>query len=132
LIIDASVWVSFIVTSEPDHAMVYNWFMIQLAPTSLIIEPQLVLPEVGGAINRRLGAIKANNAITMIKTLPNLQLYDLDSARSSLAADLAIKLGLRGPDSIYVALAYELNVPLITLDKEIDTKAGKTITVQMP
>jgi predicted nucleic acid-binding protein len=48
------------------------------------------------------------------------------------AVDVAINLQLRAGDAIYVALARQLNIPLISWDKEQLQKASTIITTYTP
>ena len=45
-------------------------------------------------------------------------LVDLDHQRARLTADVAADLRLRGADATYVAAAQELNLPLVSWDRE--------------
>jgi predicted nucleic acid-binding protein len=54
--------------------------------------------------------------------------HDLAQAAARLAADHA----LRGADAVYMALALELSLPLITLDNEQLTRSSGVITASKP
>jgi predicted nucleic acid-binding protein len=56
----------------------------------------------------------------------------VDSKLANLASWMIYKTGLRGADAIYVALAYDYNLELITLDKEQLEKGKKLIKVRRP
>ena len=49
-------------------------------------------------------------------------LYPLDRARMTAAMNTAVKYRLSGSDSVIVALAEELNMPLKTFDQEIQRR----------
>ena len=61
--------------------------------------------------------------------LPRLRLIEIDQPIILEAARLAADLGLRGADSIYVAVAVRLNLPLVTLDEDQKTRAKSVISV---
>ena len=61
--------------------------------------------------------------------LPRLRLIEIDQPIILEAARLAADLGLRGADSIYVAVAVRLNLPLVTLDEDQSTRAAPVISV---
>jgi len=46
-------------------------------------------------------------------------LYPLNRNRMELASSIAIRFRLRGADSVFAALAEELEIPLKTFDQEI-------------
>jgi predicted nucleic acid-binding protein len=53
----------------------------------------------------------------------------MDNALICKAASLAIELGLRGADSIYVAVAERLSIPLATLDVEQQERTAGLIEI---
>ena len=59
-------------------------------------------------------------------------LMSLDSNLAQTAARLAADHALRGADSVYVALALELGLPLLTLDQEQLTRTGNIISASRP
>jgi len=95
------------------------------------ISPSLLLPEVGGAISRRTGSpALGKQAIRRLESLPGLRLVEMDEALVREAARLAAELGLRGADSIYVAVAGRLHLPLVTFDTDQRERARKKVTIQ--
>ena len=48
------------------------------------------------------------------------------------ATRIAIDLGMRGADAMYVALAHKLGAPLVSLDREHVTRAGTYVKVIIP
>jgi predicted nucleic acid-binding protein len=48
------------------------------------------------------------------------------------AARVALATGIRGSDAIYVALAEQLNAPLVTWDRQQLERAGQIIDVLTP
>jgi predicted nucleic acid-binding protein len=98
-----------------------------------VISPMLLLAEVAGALSRRTGQSElAQQAIQLLLRLAELRLVPLDSRLGRSAAQLAAEIGLRGADAVYVATAHHLNVPLITLDREQQARAGRLIEVRSP
>lgn len=97
----------------------------QRAEGTVFLSPALLLPEVAGAISRRTGEPRlAKNAIDSLMRLPGLRLVEMDQPIVQEAARLASDLGLRGADSIYVAVCARLNLPLATLDEDQKTRAA--------
>ena len=117
LVLDASVWVSRLVEQDEMHSVVKSWMNEQRDAGTVFISPVFLLAEVGGAITRRTGEPSlGKRAIAALEDLPGLRLVAMDKELMLTAARLATDLGLRGADSIYVAVAYQLDLPLVSLD----------------
>jgi predicted nucleic acid-binding protein len=56
----------------------------------------------------------------------------VDALLGEHAANLAADFGSRGADAVYVALASHLQHALITLDKEMKSRAPVTLVVSEP
>jgi predicted nucleic acid-binding protein len=61
-----------------------------------------------------------------------VRLAPIDQALIVDATNLSADLGLRGADAIYVALAKQLGVPLLTFDTEQLTRPAGIITTIQP
>ena len=95
--------------------------------------PGLLLVEVAAAIRRLTGSSKlARRVISEIHETERLELYPLNSARGEAAADLAAITGVRGADAVYLALARELEEPLITLDRQQLERGKSLASVKKP
>ena len=130
IVLDASVWISRLVSQDEFHAAVKSWMEEQREAGVQFISPALLLAEVGGAISRRTGEPRlGKKAITQLENLPGLRLVEMDNELVRQAAKLAAELGLRGADSMYVAVARRLDLPLITFDVDQRERAGERIAV---
>ena len=130
IVLDASVWVSRLVSQDEFHAAVKSWMEEQREAGVQFISPALLLAEVGGAISRRTGnPALAKKTITQLENLPGLRLVEMDNELVRQAAKLAAELGLRGADSMYVAVARRLDLPLVTFDVDQHQRAGERIAV---
>jgi predicted nucleic acid-binding protein len=129
IVIDASIWVARLVAEDVFYEPVKTWMSARLADNDHFLAPSLLLAEIGGAISRRTTPSLALKAIEQIQNLPGLQLVEMEDLLLQEAAHLAAQLGLRGADSIYVALAARLDLPLITLDVDQRERAAKRIKV---
>jgi predicted nucleic acid-binding protein len=86
---------------------------------------------VAGAVSHRTGDPKlAAQAIKAVEDLPGLRLVDMDQALVREASVLAAELGLRGADSLYVALASRLELPLVSLDDDQYARAASRVREQ--
>src|SRR5574341_176050 len=120
IVVDASVWVARLVSEDIFYEPVKEWMSARLEEDDQFLAPSLLLAEIGGAISRHTTSALALKAIEQVQNLPGLQLIEMEPSLIRDAAQLAAKLGLRGADSTYVAVAARLDLPLITLD--IDQK----------
>lgn len=133
VVVDASVWVSRLVSRDVHHDTSRRWLEQYTEQGGRIVTPALLLPEVAGAIARRTGESKlANRVVNQLQRLPHLQLVAIDQRLGQAAARLAANLGLRGADAVYVAVAEQLMIPLLTWDNEQIAKAGERVQAFTP
>jgi predicted nucleic acid-binding protein len=131
--IDASVFVSAFMPTEPAHRA-SKQFMLSVRKQSIpIIVPYLVLPEISAALARGHGKPDAAKAFVLeLRNLPGITFVDLDENIASLAVDIAANHRLRGSDAVYGAVALRFGSELITLDKEQLNRLAKLISVHVP
>jgi predicted nucleic acid-binding protein len=131
-VVDASVWVSGLVTQDAFHEPSRRWLYQHGADGGLLVAPVLVA-EVAGAIARLQGDPQFGlHAIDQLLALPTLELVPDDIAFGEAAARLAANLLLRGPDSAYVPVARERNLPLVSWDREQRQRASAIVAVRAP
>jgi predicted nucleic acid-binding protein len=107
------------VPGDVHHDRCQAWFEAQTAAGGLLVAPVVVLPELAGAISRRTGQSNlARRASEVLRALPSLRLVSVDPTLAQLAAQLAADYALRGADALYVGVAHQLGLPLVTLDSE--------------
>ena len=129
IVVDASIWVARLVSEDIFYQPVRDWMSARLEQDDQFLAPSLLLAEIGGAISRRTTSSLGLKAIEQVKSLPGLQLIEMEQALIDDAAQLAAELGLRGADSTYVAVAVRLDLPLITLDIDQRQRAAKRVKV---
>ena len=133
MIVDASVWVSALVAQDAGHSASLQWLRERMAAGGALIVPALALAEVAGAIARRTGSSSLGRQATQeIRQALGLQVVSLDAELGAAAAVVAADLHLRGADAVYVAVAHTLNVPLITWEQELRTRAAGLVEVLHP
>jgi predicted nucleic acid-binding protein len=124
VVVDASVWVSSLVSKDVFHRQSILWLEQQRLLGIKLLAPVFVLVELGGVISRQTGDKNlAQRAIETIKSFPGLTLLRTNDLLVNKAVDLAVQLGLRGADAFYVATAAYLNLPLATYDHDQRTRA---------
>ena len=131
-VVDASVWVARFMRPDINHLTSLRWLLRAFQNGITIVAPTLLLPEVCGPISRLSSELDARRALSFIDRISALRLVPLrhDSARTS--ARFAAQFRLRGADSVYVALAHDLGLPLVTWDGEQRERAAAVVTVQTP
>jgi predicted nucleic acid-binding protein len=133
-VVDASLWVSHLVPADAHHRAVRRWLDAALAAGGWTpVIPAVALPEVAGAVARRTGdAALGEDALDALRAVPGLRVVALDATLGTEAGRIAARLGLRGADAVYVAVAHTLGVPLVTLDDELEARAGRFVRVVRP
>ncbi len=129
---DASLWVARLVPQDVFHARARDWMSANREAGTEMLAPSLLLAEVAGAVSRRTGDPSlAQRAIAQLENLPGLRLVEMDRTLLDEAAQLAAELGLRGADSVYVAVASHLDIPLATLDADQRDRAARRVAVRL-
>jgi predicted nucleic acid-binding protein len=132
-VVDASVLVSYLYPQDIFHESSWNWLRRQVGENTPLIAPIILLTEVGGAIARRTGnSGLGRQAVEQIQQLTNFRLVPIDHRLGLLATELAVDLQLRGADAIYVAIAAQLDIPLVSWDDEQRGRASGTIQTHTP
>jgi predicted nucleic acid-binding protein len=132
IVVDASVWLSYLIQVDANHAASYRWLSEVLLEGQAIVAPVLLLAEVGGAIARQTGnPALGQKTIDRLLSIPNLRLVSVDHSLGIQAARVAAAQRLRGADASYVAVAVALGVPLVSWDREQVERAG-IVTATMP
>ncbi len=131
VVVDASIWVSRLVPQDEFHDRCLQWLSRQRSNDVTLTSPSFLLAEVAGAISRRTRDNQlAERTVEALKGLPGLRLIEMNQTVIENAARLAARLGLRGADAIYVAVASHLNIPLATLDEDQREKAAKVVMIE--
>ena len=131
--IDASVWVAINHIADPSHTRCVAWLDAALAAKDRLLAPTLLPTEVAGAIRRLTRQqAPASGVVDRLFEVGVVELIGLDHARSRRAAGLAAATGMRGADSVYLALAQELEEVLVTIDRRQADVASGIVEVRMP
>lgn len=133
MVVDATVWISALIKSDVNHLPSEIWRQSWLRNPSRIVLPIIALAEVGGAISRRIGSpFVADRLVASLSSDPKIEIRDLDRNLGQQAARVASRYRLRGADAVYVALATDLGLPLVTWDQEILDRASDIIDLRTP
>ena len=92
------------------------------------------LAEISSAFTRRPNGSEADGLVALQGILdePIIVRFDFDDNLARSAARCAARCRIRAGDALYVALALELGIPLVTWDNELLDRASTLITVQTP
>lgn len=131
-VVDSTVWVAALVSNDPHHQRAQQFFQEFRQGLHLCHLSRLVLVEVCAAIIRRTQSRGLGLAVhgEFIKWGQQglIRWYDLDAQRMEQAVGASMSYRLRGADSVIVALADELQIPVRTFDNEILQRYPKAQT----
>lgn len=133
IVTDASIWVSHLVAQDAHHAASRRWLTRIVGEGIIVAAPALLLAEVAGAIARRTAdSDLGHRALEHVVSTPNLRLVPSDPVLGMAAGRLAADQRVRGADALYIAVAQQLNVPLISWDQEQIDRAAIIIQAFSP
>ncbi len=119
VVIDASVWVSRLLPQDANHLIANTWVNNHIMAGGLFTPPTLLAIEVSASVFRRTKSTSdAQSALRQLYALPVMRLAQMDQTLVAEAIDITSTLGLRGADALYVALAKQLAIPLVSFDNE--------------
>jgi len=104
-----------------------------IAAGGLLVAPALLAIEVAASISRQTGELTLAKAEAKnLYSIPSIRLMSLDSELVWTAVDVAADLQLRAGDATYVAVAHQLNIPLVSWEKEQLQRARSLIVTSTP
>jgi len=131
--LDASVIIS---AAKPDEFYFEKSkaFLNQIREKEIkVFLPEIIIPEIASGLLRATKNPKISYRLALsLRTVPNFSFVPVDSKLANLASWVVCQIKLKGTDAIYVALAYDYNLELITLDKEQLKRSKKLIKVTRP
>ncbi len=71
-------------------------------------------------------------AAIFVRNLPILRLIPVDNVLADKATYYAIDLFLKGADALYVSVAADLGLPIVTWDKEILERGPPIVVADRP
>lgn len=133
IVVDASVLVSQLMPQDTNHKTSLFWLNQFSAAGGLLVAPVFLQIEVAAAVSRRTGQPElSKNALENLNSTSAIQFVSLDSALVQAAINIATDLQLRAGDAIYVAVAHQLNIPLVSWDREQLERASSLIPTYTP
>jgi predicted nucleic acid-binding protein len=136
IVVDASLWVSSFASDDVHYGTSRSWMEKYVANNGLFAAPSIVFIEVAAAISRRTGdsqlAKQVVRNLKQSRIISTLEIISLKSNLIQAAVIIAADLHLRAADAIYVAVARQLSIPLISWDREQVQKAGTLVAAFTP
>lgn len=130
--LDASILVAATLPDEAEHRGAARLMASLNISGATIAVPALLLPEFTGALRRNGRPPSRIRDYVRIFRSQQTEIWSVDLALADLAADIALLQGVKGADSVYLAVARLLGVPLITLDREQRERAPADIEALTP
>lgn len=131
--VDASVLISAAKGNEPYSQQSRDFLDSVKKEGYKMLVPEILIPEVAsGLVRATTNAGFSFEFVGAIRSLPNFAFVPVDGRLADRAAKIIFETKLRGADAIYVAVAFEYGVPLITLDEDQLAKGGKLVQARRP
>ena len=132
-VVDASVWVASYRTQDQHHFESQQWIREVMTRGDTILGPAILLAEVAGALARLSGdTVGALATVENIRRFPTFELAVDSKELADLSAQIAAELRLRGADAVYVAVAVQRGLPLITFDDQQRNRASQRVRTATP
>jgi predicted nucleic acid-binding protein len=132
-VIDASVTVALVNAHEKEHASSWAWLEQARAAGESIHAPVILLAEVAAALSRGVGdPALAHRVVQQLARSELFELIPVTLARAERAATVAADHQIRGCDAVYIALADQLDEPLVTLDRQQLERGAAVVPVRRP
>lgn len=81
VVVDASVWVSWLRPSETNHTSSSSWMEQFINRNGQLASPAMLLIEVAASISRLTGqALRAKEAITRLNAISTVQIFPMDAS----------------------------------------------------
>lgn len=133
IVLDASVWVSQLSPSDVNHETSHLWIEQYMNQGGVFIVPTFLLVEIAASISRKTGqSLQAKETIKNLRAISSIHLVPLTPRLINKTIDVAADLQLRAGDAIYVAVAHQHNIPLVSWDKEQIERAKGLIATYTP
>jgi predicted nucleic acid-binding protein len=132
-VIDASVLVADARPSEPSHSEAHTLLIHLRTEEGVVYLPTIVLAEVAAAISRGTGdSSVAERWVTRLEQLSLFHFVSVDKKLGQLAAKVAAEYQTRGCDAVYVTLAKQHGVTLITLNRQQRERVPDDLVARTP
>lgn len=132
-VVDASVCTAFFNARELQHVPSRVWFREARKGEELVVAPVILVAEVAAALGRGLADPElADDAVDILLARRWVELFPVTQSLATRAAKIAAEQKIRGCDAIYVALAQQLGMELVTLDGDQLDRGAAVVQTRTP
>jgi predicted nucleic acid-binding protein len=131
LVLDASVAVAAARRGEPQHRAARRRVEAILSGTDEMVVPALFVVEVAAALARAGAPLPAIRAY-VDELLGRATVIALGPIAARRSRETAMRWRLRAADAVYVSIAEREILPLCTIDRELDRRAGGACAIIAP
>lgn len=132
VVVDASLLTSWFLMQDVNYTKSDVWFSHYLAADGIVSIPEFALVELSASIVRQTQQPSLAKSIAVSLYRRPFQVRSLDRGLVATSIDIAADLRLKAGDAIYVALAHQLGIPLVSWDKEQLQRASTLIETYTP
>ncbi len=133
IVIDTSVWVSWLLPTDSNHTVARNWINQHIQNGGSFISPTMLVIETASSIARVTNRLTfATSAASQLYTIPFITLVPISQSLVDETVTVAAQYKLRGADAIFVALAKIRDIPLVSFDHEQLTRPANVIATIRP
>lgn len=131
--IDASVIISAARGGEIDSNRSIAFLDTIHQERQRVFLPEIAITEIASGLFRATKDASFSKTFGgTLRAVPNFIWISVDQRLADRAVDIICKTGLRSADALYVALAYEYHLTLVTLDREQLRKGKIIVSTQLP
>jgi predicted nucleic acid-binding protein len=132
LVLDTSVLVAATLSQEDGHRGAAALMAALDSEHPAIAVPALLIPEIMGALRRnKYPPVRVRQLVRAFRDA-HVTILPLDTALADQAGEIALLHAVKGSDSVFLALARSLALPLVTLDREQLDRAPADVEVFTP
>ena len=132
-VVDASVCVALFRADDPGHQASLRWLEEAVQGDEPIVSPVILLAEVAAALGRGLGdAELSRQVVELLRAKHLVDLFPVPEALAARAAEISAEQKIRGCDAIYLALAEQLAMELVTLDRQQLERGAEVVVTRNP
>ncbi len=132
-VVDASIMLSALGPGDTFQQVSRAWLERQTEEDRPLAAPYLMLSEIADVIARVTGnQADGHAAVAFVLAIPSFELVPDVGEPPTLASQLAADLQLKGADATYVAVAMELEMELVTWDREQLEHGGRRVVTRRP
>ncbi len=127
IVIDASVWLSVILSEDKHHPEARAWSGLMLLNGTELAVPAHFPAEVIGVLQRTGNPENIiESAIATLTGAGPLTMHPVTVELGLFSVEVARRTAVRGADAVYLALAARLEAPLVTWDRQ-QRERGRSI-----